>query len=152
MDVASGRSVVQQKGKGKTKKGKGFQKGRQSLAERIASSTCRICGMKGHWKNECPSRDQQGGSDANVMTIHEGMITAEIVENLPTEHMASWEARQGVWCTSPGVPSEYPVVNEEFIYMSILKESLYCMSKSSKHVPTGSGNQLWCCQVPESRN
>lgn len=46
------------KGKGKNKKGKGVFRKRQSLAERIASSNCRQCGAKGHWKDECPARNQ----------------------------------------------------------------------------------------------
>ena len=53
-------------GKGKGgKKGvlKGFGKRRhQTLADRIASSSCRICGAKGHWKWECPRRGGNGGS------------------------------------------------------------------------------------------
>ena len=48
------------KGKGKSK-GKG---NRQSLASRIASSVCRLCNKKGHWKNECPLRNQTSGSSS----------------------------------------------------------------------------------------
>ena len=107
------------KGKGKAKKGKGFQKRRQSLAERIASSACRLCGMKGHWKDECPSRDRQGGAEANVTTIDEEMSTAEIATALPSEQMASWEAQKGVACPSLLVPSVYQPVNEEFVCMTI---------------------------------
>lgn len=75
--------------------------------------------MKGHWKDECPSRDRQSGAEASVMTIDEGMVTAEVVENLPAEHMASWEAQTRGHRSIPGVPPEYPVVNEEFIFMTI---------------------------------
>ena len=45
------------KGKGKVKKGKGFGKQRQTLADRNAAFHCRICGAKGHWKQECPDGD-----------------------------------------------------------------------------------------------
>ena len=48
-------------------KGKGKSKGkmnRQSLASRIASSVCRLCNKKGHWKNECPLRNQMSGSSS----------------------------------------------------------------------------------------
>ena len=38
-------------GKGK---GKGFP--RKSLQQRILSSNCRLCGQKGHWRAECPLR------------------------------------------------------------------------------------------------
>ena len=58
--------------------------------------------MKGHWKDECPTRDRQSGAEANVITIDEGIIAAEIVENLPAEHMATWEARTGDRLSIPG--------------------------------------------------
>ena len=51
------------KGKGPGKKGKGYPSasawggGRgRTLADRIASSSCRLCGARGHWKRECPRR------------------------------------------------------------------------------------------------
>lgn len=62
------------KGKGKGKRSKGtmnsFGKRRQSLAERIVSSSCRNCGKMGHWKDECPNRDRsKNTADAHVTTI-----------------------------------------------------------------------------------
>lgn len=54
------------KGKGKVKKGKGGHR-YQSLAERMASSACRICGMRGHWKDGCPQKERgQNTADANA--------------------------------------------------------------------------------------
>lgn len=50
----------------KGEKGKSFGKGKskgkfpRSLSSRIASSFCRNCGKKGHWKNECPERNRDG--------------------------------------------------------------------------------------------
>ena len=48
-------------GKGKGYGGKQFGKGKgydnrpkKTLQERIMSSTCRLCGVRGHWKAECP--------------------------------------------------------------------------------------------------
>ena len=58
--------------KGSGKKGKGKGKGRHpfggsgSLARRIANSFCRICMQKGHWKNECPQRNQQNTSASST--------------------------------------------------------------------------------------
>lgn len=51
------------KGSGK-KGGKAPGKGKMSLAQKIASSYCRACGQKGHWKAECPKKGSQaqGGS------------------------------------------------------------------------------------------
>ena len=48
-------STPKGKGKGKSKQ-KG--KGRRPLAQRIAESSCRRCGQRGHWKAECPLRDK----------------------------------------------------------------------------------------------
>ena len=52
------------KGKGA---GKGKSKGKfpRSLSSRIASSYCHICHKKGHWKNECPERNRDGGKTSS---------------------------------------------------------------------------------------
>ena len=54
-----------QKGKSKGKS-KGMFKGRKPLAQRILESECRRCGMKGHWKAECPLN--KGSSAATSTT------------------------------------------------------------------------------------
>ena len=64
------------KGRGKSKhsgkKGKGgpisvsssWGMGRnRSLADRIANSSCRLCGARGHWKRECPRRQASDGRE-----------------------------------------------------------------------------------------
>ena len=68
--------------KGKSKgRGKGFQKGRKPLAQRILESECRRCGAKGDWKAECPlnrssnTAQTAGGSKDGafagaIMTVH----------------------------------------------------------------------------------
>ena len=57
------------KGRGNTKgqhgkKGKGDPRRRRVLAERIASSACKICGERGHWKRECPRKKASNNSEA----------------------------------------------------------------------------------------
>ena len=58
----------------KGEKGKGFGKGKtkgkfpRSLSSRIASSYCRICHKKGHWKNECPDRIRDGSKSSSSAT------------------------------------------------------------------------------------
>ena len=48
---------VRAKGSGKKGKGKSlFMRSRKPLALRIAESECRLCGVRGHWKAECPKR------------------------------------------------------------------------------------------------
>ena len=56
--------------KGKSKGYKGSKgKGKQSLANRIASSYCRVCLKKGHWKNECPQlRDRNSQLSSSSTT------------------------------------------------------------------------------------
>ena len=63
--------VPGQKGRGKDcKKGGRFDPGRfakkDSLAERIASSNCRRCGARGHWKRE----RRMKGSSVNKEDVH----------------------------------------------------------------------------------
>ena len=72
---------AKQRGKGFTKKGKGgntynqgsnagFMGRKRSLADRIANSTCRLCGMAGHWKRECPQRAENKKPEQS--TLNEG--------------------------------------------------------------------------------
>ncbi|OLQ10428.1 hypothetical protein AK812_SmicGene5836 [Symbiodinium microadriaticum] len=57
------------KGSGKGGKGKGKGKsGRDQLLARIAKSTCRACGERGHWKAECPKYGKPGSMSASSKT------------------------------------------------------------------------------------
>ena len=66
------------KGRGKGFKGKRKAKnnwfGRKSLQQRILETNCRICGRKGHWKSECPQRQQSstGSSSSAPVTLSIG--------------------------------------------------------------------------------
>lgn len=53
----SSSSKGKNKGRGKGKPGKGFGNSRKSLQQRILESRCRLCNKIGHWKAECPSRN-----------------------------------------------------------------------------------------------
>eukprot|EP00435_Cladocopium_sp_Y103_P033798 s1269_g8.t1 len=84
------------KGSNKGVKGK-FQKGhnssRKSLQQRILESRCRLCGRMGHWKAECPSRNDQSssasrGSQAPTTFVHVSQAgSAEHVDGLPLEFL-----------------------------------------------------------------
>ena len=72
MDKRKTRGFWPVKGRGKGKgfagsfKGKGKGK-REQLLARIARSKCRLCGERGHWRAECPNRDQgEKKESANV--------------------------------------------------------------------------------------
>ena len=90
------------KGKGFTKKGKGgntFNQGsssrfmgrKRSLADRIANSTCRLCGMAGHWKRECPQRaenkkpEQSALNEVHLGFLDEDDVAQEVIEVLPPD-------------------------------------------------------------------
>ena len=81
------------KGKGKT--GKGFGKGKKgskkSLEQRILSSTCRLCGQRGHWKAECPQRfshnPSSSSSTGGVPTASTSFVDLSPDQSLPLEFM-----------------------------------------------------------------
>ena len=62
-------------------KSKGGGKRSKSLAERIANSECRICWKKGHWKNECPMRNKEGGKNqvANTMVYDNDTVEEDVI-------------------------------------------------------------------------
>ena len=59
----SGAKGAKAAGKGAKGKGKG-KSGRDQLLARIAKSTCRACGERGHWKAECPKYGRPGSMSA----------------------------------------------------------------------------------------
>ncbi|CAE7774812.1 unnamed protein product, partial [Symbiodinium necroappetens] len=70
-------------GRGFKGKGKG-KPGRDQLLARIARSTCRACGERGHWKAECPkygrpgSMSQKGEATTTVAEVEETFATTTI--------------------------------------------------------------------------
>eukprot|EP00435_Cladocopium_sp_Y103_P020778 s1772_g5.t1 len=128
------------KGKGKNKKGKGFGKARQSLAERISNSNCRLCGARGHWKQECPQRDRQSSAaDANVMVTEENLLSSELVDTLPENAVNTmWEASSDSLSFCVCMPPEQHLVNEEFIGTTshFLHESKFSTSSKMKSLPS----------------
>lgn len=96
LEKKKGRGFWPIKGGGKSKfgksRGRGGGKGksardRENLLARIARSHCRACGQLGHWKAECPSRQQSESSksaSANLVTVasvpepsHQALLTSE---------------------------------------------------------------------------
>ena len=103
------------KGKGKpkgSKKGtwnpKGGFRRRQSLADRIANSHCRLCGARGHWRQECPNKGNAGGANASSAEIHVSTLVGEgpgdedpeVLERLPIS-------------LEQALPEWWPVFNSE---------------------------------------
>ena len=98
-------------GKGAPKGGRGFKGGgkgkgkhREQLLARIARSTCRICGEKGHWKAECPRRKGNPSNEATT-TVAEAFVEVssharsadhanaqEILTSLPADALTLEEA------------------------------------------------------------
>ena len=85
LEKKKGRGFWPIKGGGKSKFGKGRGRGgkgksardRENLLARIARSHRRLCGQLGHWKAECPSKNQLSDSSkaasANVATVTEAV-------------------------------------------------------------------------------
>ena len=137
------------KAKGKSKKGvsKGFGKNRQTLAERIANSNCRICGMKGHWRQECPQRDRQSSAaDANLLIEEDGNSESELVSQLPTNvEISMWQAGSESSSNFDLMPPEYHQVNDEFVFMTshVLHESKCLKSKTDSLLSTSKFRQVF---------
>lgn len=81
------------KGKGKGFKGKSKGKnswGRKTLQQRILESNCRLCGKKGHWKSECPQRQQPANATAGSSAVSLSLARSTTVEDddaMPMEFM-----------------------------------------------------------------
>ena len=88
----------QSKGKGfgsrNSFKGKGFSnfnRPKRSLQDRILSSNCRACGQKGHWKAECPLRQNQQNAGSASSQAPTGTVVTdaslETMDSLPLEFL-----------------------------------------------------------------
>ena len=75
------------KGGGKFVKGK-FSKGqgtsRKSLQQRIMESRCRLCNKVGHWKAECPLRNDAGNNAARSSQAPTSFVQVSAEANEPT--------------------------------------------------------------------
>ena len=118
-------------------KGKGKFK-RRTLADRIASSSCRICGEYGHWKWECPKRGSGGNqgnppaasADVNyAVEIASGGNYDEVLSTVPKSgtplKLTELLNQDSQDCPKPELSLEYTDnrpgvigVNEEFIFMA----------------------------------
>ena len=104
-------------GKGKSSYNTGG--GRRTLQDRILNSNCRICGQRGHWRSECPMRDQSRstGSDAKASTAPTTtVVTMGAMDSLPLEFMELPETgldepkpvlASSFVCISQGIPKKY---------------------------------------------
>ena len=91
-DKAKSRGYFRNKGKGS--KGPVFKKGkfasgegprRKTLADRIASSSCRLCGQRGHWKRECPRREDKTESSHYTQAMDSQPYLSEITAHMPED-------------------------------------------------------------------
>ena len=124
-------------GKGKSKGGKkggrqenSFRRKNQSLADRIANSSCRRCGQKGHWKQECPLRSQEKEEVHYTMEEMTNEPEEEILQELPpgvnlmstVEDMFTSLNNQDSGTGVPKCPFSqlFKSVNEEFIETAMM--------------------------------
>ena len=140
------------KGKGK----KGFPKGspppRRTLAERIANSTCRLCLKPGHWKRECPQRQEKHPDIVTITEETQGDGPEELpdelpdfIENLPSQlqdldskECFNVETRSSSF-HGIGVDQEYCLMNFDGLgFREKLKHALQARGRSVAAVPDAS--------------
>ena len=124
-------------GKGKMKGGKtggrfesSFRRKNLSLADRIANSSCRRCGQKGHWKQECPLRSQDKEEVHYIMEEMNNEPEEEILHELPpgvnlmstVEELFTSMTEQDSGTGVPTCPFSqvFKRVNEEFIETAMM--------------------------------
>eukprot|EP00435_Cladocopium_sp_Y103_P037018 s557_g9.t1 len=81
------------RGKGKTK-GKQPWNNRKSLQQRILESNCRLCGKRGHWRNECPLKNQSSTASQSsaAVTVSLASHGSALDSAMPSEFMNLPEA------------------------------------------------------------
>ena len=85
-----GRGKGPGKGKGKGN-GKGYPRNR-TLADRIANSSCRLCGAVWHWKRECPQQQQDKNEATHLAHIPDDPTAdAEVLQFLPEDAVSYME-------------------------------------------------------------
>ena len=78
---------------GKGRFGKGMNRDRKPLSQRILRSQCRRCFQFGHWKDECPLKSQDGGSSVAASSTgapsssFTGTATMNVPDSLPLEFL-----------------------------------------------------------------
>ena len=101
------------------------KKKRETLAERIANSTCRRCGQKGHWKLECPQRNMDKEEIHHITEEMSEEPEQEILSHLPAnvspmvtieEMFKKADSQDSKFeKQSPPIFQVFSKVNEEFI-------------------------------------
>ena len=123
-------------GKGKGRAGKGKSKGRMSwgsrktLQQRILESNCRLCGKKGHWRNECPNRGQNASTSSTsaAVTLSVAMPASSNDSSLPDEFLLL-----------PEMPA--PTNQDILSFESVFVQSVFCQTDSkAKTKPSESTN------------
>ena len=69
---------------GKKGKEKGFKGRSKGLAQRVANSSCRLCGQPGHWNAECPTRRNTASSDSNQIPTSVVVNLESRLQEIPT--------------------------------------------------------------------
>eukprot|EP00435_Cladocopium_sp_Y103_P012015 s1763_g3.t1 len=100
-------------GKGKSK-GKGGWGQRKSLQQRILESHCRLCGKKGHWRNECPNKSQSNVNASSSAAVTLSMASPGDVHDtsMPEEFLLLPEVPSSV--AKDILSKESPIVQPVF--------------------------------------
>ena len=106
---------------GKGRFGKGLNRDRKPLSQRILRSQCRRCFQFGHWKDECPLKSQDGGSTANASSSSgpsssfTGIATMDVPDALPLEFLNLQEFGEASLDAIDEAPVVEPVCRESFV-------------------------------------
>ena len=163
------------KGRGKSKGKKGGKntssfwdaQRRRPLAERIANSSCKLCGQKGHWRRECPRREELKTETTHFPPMDEINDLPEIVETIPddailyfeeddTETQASRKCLEGrgesqrinsqEWCftVSPKVMHALPFSTALARKLLTFDRTTRTAKSTLRRLSTDAGKQLRC--------
>ena len=111
---------------GKGRFGKGMNRDRKPLPQRILRSQCRRCFQFGHWKDECPLKSQDGGSSAaasstgNPSSSFTGIATMNVPDALPLEFLNLQEFGETNLDMIDEAPSFEPNVSEIFMCEGVI--------------------------------
>ena len=109
---------------------KGGQKGgKEELLSRISRTHCKLCGVMGHWKAECPQRREQAREQANVVQPdghHDDDLPQVIVEEMDEAQSVTCHAAE---CFHAPDFSNHPKQNSKGIPEPVRVQAVQFLSR-----------------------
>ena len=111
-------------------KGSGKSKGkhaREQLLARIARSTCRACGERGHWKAECPKLGRGSSSSKEATTT---VAQVDIDEAMAADHDQGLEVHDELPAGTQSLDEAFVVIQES--HACEIKERLRLLAEKTR--------------------